>query len=307
MSDDLFIKFSKNKIVYSEPVLIDNNTNLEQFVQQKQKIKFICKNCKKEEINLLQSFLRRKKLNLENSFLCKQCCYEKTCLEKYGVKNADYINDGKEKRQKIFKNEPILIDYNSNLNIFKKSQKLKFICRQCNKESIQNAETLRKNNTFICSHCSSINGLLLKYNVTNPMHIHDFFVKGCKFYFYNSIMFDSSWELAYYIWLKDNNINFIYQPDISFDYYYKNKLHKYKPDFKIDDEIIEIKGDHFIKDGKMICPYNHNKDDLFNEKYKCVLENNIKILTNKDIKPILDYIKEKYGKKYLKNFIVKKN
>lgn len=47
MSDDLFIKFSKNKIVYSEPVLIDNNTNLEQFVQQKQKIKFICKNCKK--------------------------------------------------------------------------------------------------------------------------------------------------------------------------------------------------------------------------------------------------------------------
>ena len=64
MSDELFIKFSKNKIVYSEPVLIDNNTNLEQFVQQKQKIKFICKNCKKEEINLLQSFLRRKKLNL---------------------------------------------------------------------------------------------------------------------------------------------------------------------------------------------------------------------------------------------------
>ena len=142
MSDDLFIKFSKNKIVYSEPVLIDNNTNLEQFVQQKQKIKFICKNCKKEEINLLQSFLRRKKLNLENSFLCKQCCYEKTCLEKYGVKNTDYINDGKEKRQKIFKNEPILIDYNSNLNIFKKSQKLKFICKHCNKESIQNEETL---------------------------------------------------------------------------------------------------------------------------------------------------------------------
>ena len=79
---------------------LDNNTNLEQFVQKKQKIKFICKNCKKEEINLLQSFLRRKKLNLENLFLCKQCCYEKTCLEKYGVKNADYINDGKEKRQK---------------------------------------------------------------------------------------------------------------------------------------------------------------------------------------------------------------
>lgn len=78
MSDELFIKkYSKNKIVYKEPVLIDDNTNLEQYIQQKQKIKFICKNCKKEEINLLQSFLKRKKINFENLFLCKQCSYEK--------------------------------------------------------------------------------------------------------------------------------------------------------------------------------------------------------------------------------------
>ena len=27
---------------------------------------------------------------------------------------------------------------------------------------------------------------------------------------YNNINFDSSWEIAYYIWLKDNNINFIF-------------------------------------------------------------------------------------------------
>lgn len=43
MSDELFIKYSKNKVVYKEPVLIDDNTNLDQFIQQKQKIKFICK------------------------------------------------------------------------------------------------------------------------------------------------------------------------------------------------------------------------------------------------------------------------
>jgi hypothetical protein len=36
--------------------------------------------------------------------------------------------------------------------------------------------------------------------------------KFCKnrFYKYNNIIFDSSWELAYYIWLNDNNIKFIY-------------------------------------------------------------------------------------------------
>ena len=31
-------------------------------------------------------------------------------------------------------------------------------------------------------------------------------------YKYNDLKFDSSWELAYYIWLKDNNIQFTYQP-----------------------------------------------------------------------------------------------
>ena len=30
--------------------------------------------------------------------------------------------------------------------------------------------------------------------------------------------------------------------------------------------------------------------------------NNVKILTYKDIKPILDYINEKYGKNFLKKF-----
>ena len=47
------------------------------------------------------------------------------------------------------------------------------------------------------------------------MHVHDFFIKGCKFYCYNNVMFDSSWELAYYIWLKDNNINFEYKGFVS--------------------------------------------------------------------------------------------
>ena len=33
-------------------------------------------------------------------------------------------------------------------------------------------------------------------------------------YVYNGIHFDSSWEIAYYIWLKDNNIEFEYHPSI---------------------------------------------------------------------------------------------
>lgn len=50
---------------------------------------------------------------------------------------------------------------------------------------------------------------------------------------------DSSWEVAYYIWLKHKHINFEYHPQICF-HYYKNS--RYFPDFRVEDQYIEIKG-----------------------------------------------------------------
>ena len=38
------------------------------------------------------------------------------------------------------------------------------------------------------------------------------------------------------------------------------------------------------------------------EKYKCMINNNVKILKKNEIRNILYYIKKKYGKNYLKNF-----
>ena len=61
----------------------------------------------------------------------------------------------------------------------------------------------------------------------------------------------------------------------------------------------------------MICPYTqkensrHTKDwydDQFEAKHQCMIKNNVKILTSIDMKPILKYIKDKYGKDYLKSF-----
>lgn len=37
-------------------------------------------------------------------------------------------------------------------------------------------------------------------------------------------------------------------------------------------------------------------------KYECMIKNNVKIISDEEIKPILDYINEKYGKNYLKQF-----
>lgn len=64
--------------------------------------------------------------------------------------------------------------------------------------------------------------------------------------------FDSIYEIAYYIWLVDNNIRFKYEPDMSILYIFDGKQHWYMPDFIVEGKIIEIKGDHFFKeDGTM--------------------------------------------------------
>jgi len=52
----------------------------------------------------------------------------------------------------------------------------------------------------------------------------------------------------------------------------------------------------------MICPWDETKNKIYAAKYQCMLDNNVKILKEEDIKPILKYITEKYGKDYLKQF-----
>ena len=43
----------------------------------------------------------------------------------------------------------------------------------------------------------------------------------------------------------------------------------------------------------------------FEAKQKCLLTNNVKILVKQDIKFALDYIKNNYGKNYLKQFKIR--
>lgn len=147
-----------------------------------------------------------------------------------------------------------------------------------------------------------------KYGTDYPMQndkLQDNRIKTCidkydSLYFthkykYNDLKFDSSWELAYYIWLKDNNIQFTYQPRPAILYFWNgdNKYHKYYPDFIVNDEIIEIKNPYlyskFLLEG--------TKD---NAKYKKMLEYNVKILT--DCYDYLNYIELQYGKNYLDEF-----
>lgn len=136
------------------------------------------------------------------------------------------------------------------------------------------------------------------YGTSNPNHNH--------FYRFDNKLFDSSYELTYYIWLKDHNIDFEYQPDISFSYCYDGTKNYY-PDFLVEDNYIELKGSHFFvnhdMNNKMINPYDRSQDDLYEAKHQCMLKNNVEIITDCD--KYIEYVSNKYGKDYIKSFIVK--
>lgn len=136
-------------------------------------------------------------------------------------------------------------------------------------------------------------------------------------YNYDGMRFDSMPEIAFYIWLKDNKISFEYQPKISFEYEFvardgTTRKTLYHPDFKVGSSLYEIKGDQFFReDGTMWNPYRrHFKTEeawlescrSMESKHQCMLANNVIILTSKDYQQYLDYVSEKYGKNYLKQF-----
>lgn len=155
-----------------------------------------------------------------------------------------------------------------------------------------------------------------RYGVKHAMDCHEFFKKAQKKYFYNGMYFASGPELAYYIWLVDNNIMFKYQPNAKFEYRYAGKIHMYNPDFFLIDnkQYIEIKGDFYFENsntsGRMWYPYRKSKtkeqlrylDGLARAKQKCMFDNNVKIITSNQYQIYLKYIRENYGKEYISQF-----
>ena len=215
-----------------------------------------------------------KKYNVENYAKTEEFKekFKNTCLEKYGVENPIQNKEIIEKRIKTCQEKYGVNNY------------------------IETKE-FKENSKQTC---------LKKYGVDHISKAHIIHIKSSKKYKYNNIMFDSSWELAYYIWLTDHKIEFEYQPNIKFKYIANEKEHFYYPDFKINDELIEIKGDHFFdKNGNFRCPFNILNENIQNEykaKYQCMLDNNIKILRKNEIRNIFYYIEKTYGKHYLKQF-----
>ena len=154
------------------------------------------------------------------------------------------------------------------------------------------------------------------YGVRRPAQNSEINAKCRTSFQYDGQNFRSSWELAYYIWLIDHNIKFVFQPKNMAKTYYCNGIaHVYFPDFYLlkSKTLIEIKGDQFINKETNtpinIFLKNHkNAQALIQAKFECMYANNVKILFYEDLKPILKYCIEKYHhKKWYLQFKRSKN
>ena len=131
---------------------------------------------------------------------------------------------------------------------------------------------------------------LTKYGVeTNLQLTHEM-----ALYKYNGVLFDSSWEVAYYIWLMDNQIPFSYHPS-PIKYEIDGKSHFYVPDFIVNGEYVEIKGPHLINN--MYELINPITKQVLYEKTQCLRDHNVKLIT--DCKEYIQYVKQHYGTRFI--------
>ena len=196
---------------------------------------------------------------------------------KYGKENIFQTEEFKKKRSKT-----CIEKYGDEFPIRTKEiqEKVKNTCEErYGKETYVNTEKAKKT-------------LLEKYGIAHaPIH---------KYIFENEY-FDSSWELAVWIWAKENNFEIKREP-IEIEYEFEGQKHSYFPDFEINGKLIEIKGSQFFRNGKMINPYDESKNGLFEAKHQAGLKNNVIFWKEEEMKSIIDYIEKKYTKNFLPLF-----
>lgn len=197
---------------------------------------------------------------------------EKTCLQKYGKKSINSVEDIKLKK----------------VNSYLKSLEV---------ENPSQSKNIQNKKKMTC---------LEKYGVENFSQCDEFHKHRKQRYTFNNQNFDSKPELAFYVFCKDHNMT-IQRNTKSFAYEFSEKTHRYFPDFEItknDQKIlIEIKGDQFLKkDGTWQNPFDHSQDRLLEAKHQCALKNNVLILYQSDCRKYLDYIYQKYGNDFYEKY-----
>lgn len=236
-------------------------------------------------------------------YLQTEECIERTkniCQEKYGVSNVNKIPEIRQKIEQTNLERYGAISSLANREIIEKGKQT-MIAKYGVDNSLKVPEIKEKIK----------NTNLEKYGVENPMQSEKIRAKAhqtlvehygtnrapIQKYFYKDQFFDSFPELCFYLYHIVNHIEIIREP-VELSYEFNKKVYHYYPDFKVDNTIYEIKGDQFLaEDGAWYCPYDRNKDEQFELKHKCALENNIIILYEKDYLKYVNWFYERGYKK----------
>lgn len=113
--------------------------------------------------------------------------------------------------------------------------------------------------------------------VDNPTKSAEVHKKMHKKYVVDNESFDSSWEVTIWNYCKRHNL--ICKHLIEIPYTYDNKDHVTLIDFKIDNQLVECKGDHLLNG----C-YNGKTNVPIEAKINVYKENNVLLVTSKFIK-----------------------
>lgn len=263
---------------------------------------------KKSKQTLLEKYGSENYVNTEK--------YKQTCLERYGVENAF---QSEEKKNKIKKTcmERYGVEYYAQSSDMKEKSKNSFLKRYGVDHSFKSGDVkIKREKTW-----------LDKYGVDNPFkaeEVKDKIKKTCverygvEYYFqspdaaskrkskytYNGEVFDSSWELYFYIFMIDNGVNII-RNTYPIKYNVENKMHSYFPDFIVNGTFIEIKGGHLLdSDGHITNPFCRVIDDAemkrLKEKQKCMDDNGVIVISDIDV--YRNYVHIKYGEDYINQF-----
>lgn len=305
-----------SKQLVDEPILVDES-NLGDVIlnyRQIQKICFYCTNCGKlyngvvgrGRKNLLCHSCNTKRISLErwgttcslhNPTVEKKV--KDTMIKKYGVEYPAQNEKVRDKMKKTTKERYGVEHYSSSEDYIKKVHNTCMERYGVMHHSQLESEKQKKIETCM-NHFGvpysildkdikekTFNTNVKKYGVPYPVMLNPNPHVGRFSFEKDGVKFDSKWEMAYYSYLKEKNINFVFQPKIIFEYIFEGKTHKYHPDFLVNGQLIEIKGDHFFKnDGTAQCPFDHEKDGLFQAKLECMIKNNVKILRESDLRDL---------------------
>lgn len=312
------LKNSDNK---DNPIIIDNFKTLET-LKGSHWIRYKCNDCGKD---VLVNF-RKERLSRFTDLLCQGCQTKKTCLDKYGTEYSHQNKDVIEKMKRT-NVERFGTECTFQSDIIKEKIKKTNLEKYGKTSYTKTPEYLEKSketcqNKYGKDFYTQTDEYVRKEKATNQRNygvdfpsqrsdvqerVRQTFIEHYGTdnyshqarYEYDSIKFDSSWELYFYIYHKSLGHKVIREP-CSFDYVFDGKVHKYFPDFQVDDDLYEIKGDQFfLENGKMINPFDRSQDDLFEAKHQCGIENNVNYIRNYDMLKIIKYVDDKYTKDYV--------